>query len=462
MSRNATICPHIAPFVWRVCELQVDLRFYAKLLTMTRISYLMVFMLLALGGQAQLSITASDSQVCADVDVTLQASGADLYTWAPATNLDTVAGDLVTFSAPQGSYTITITGVDTALNTTDTVMVDIEVWPLPFITINSSATPDNNFICLGDAATLTASGSPSIVSYMWTPGSSLDDSTASVVVASPIASTTYELVVTDSNGCVNTRTQVLNVNSNHPTLVPTAVDSSICPGTSTELEANGTGQNFQWSPSATLDVDDEKIVNASPATTTTYSVTATSNACETVETIEIVVLPAPTMSATQSSNGATIKLDEEDVITVTCPDCVSYLWKFPNSSLQSTSPVQTVSPNEPGAIDILISGFGDNGCKTTITVTVNVDSSFAGTPFGINETAADAFQVVQSGGMVNITADNTIESVMIYNLLGETVFQSAGQHTNSLVWNTGTQAPGVYVILARSGGAEVARKVYVQ
>lgn len=422
----------------------------------------MVFMLLAVAGQAQVMVNASDTQVCAGEEIMLTASGADLYSWTPVANLDTNAGDSVTFSAAAGNYTLTIVGFDTTLNDTDTVMIDLTVWSTPFLSISSSASVNNNFVCLGNSATLTASVSPSVSSFLWSPDSTLNTDTANEVVASPTSSTTYTLVVTDTNGCTTTQTQAVNVNPNHPTVIITVTDSSICPGSSTELKANGTGQTFVWSPAATLNTSTEQTVIASPLTNTTYSVTATSNGCETVESYSIEVLPAPTMSATQSSGGATIKLDEEDVITVTCAECIYYVWKFPDATLQTTSAVQSVSPNEPGAIPIEINGFGENGCKSTVTVIVNVDSSFAGTPFGIEEAGQEAIQVIQAGSRVNVTASQAIDQVSVYNLLGEMVFQSVGENRNTIEWTTGTQPAGVYVILARSGGEEISKKIYIQ
>src|SRR5690606_22706534 len=59
-------------------------------------------------------------------------------------------------------------------------------------------------ICYGDSTTLTASGG---VDYLW----NTSETTSSITV-SPLATTTYEVLVTDANGCENTATVTVTVN----------------------------------------------------------------------------------------------------------------------------------------------------------------------------------------------------------------------------------------------------------
>lgn len=448
-------------WAWLICDLQVDLRFYAKNLTMTRISYLIIFLLFTVAAKAQVAVTASDTETCANTSVWIQASGADVYSWSPVANLDTAAGDSVNFSAAAGTYNITVYGFDTTLNDTDTAIVTIVVNPKPIVTIASSAAPTADFICLGDSAVLTASGSPSIVGYAWSPSGSLNVDDSSVVEATPATTTTYTLTVTDTNGCTNTQTRQVKVNPAPPSLVITVSDDSICPGQGATLIANGTGLAFSWEPAGSLNSTNTQTVIATPTTTTTYTVTVTTNACSSVGSVEIAVLPAPAMSYTQSSGGAPICLDEEDEVTLTCAECQYYIWTFPNSSLQTTSTVQAVSPDVPGATPVYVSGFGPNGCKTTLTVIVNVDSCFVGTPFGIAETSGKGIKVVQKGVFVNVSADDVLQSVTIFNLLGAQVMSRLNPGKTSISMNGAELPAGVYVVVAKTGSSEVVQKIYL-
>ncbi|MBR4135936.1 MAG: InlB B-repeat-containing protein, partial [Bacteroidales bacterium] len=84
-----------------------------------------------------------------------------------------------------------------AVNGCDSVVTMIlTVNPLPEVAINTTA--ENNAICSGTTATLTASGAET---YVWNTG----DETASIEVA-PTQTTTYTVTGTDANGCENTGT----------------------------------------------------------------------------------------------------------------------------------------------------------------------------------------------------------------------------------------------------------------
>src|SRR5690606_14674101 len=84
-------------------------------------------------------------------------------------------------------------------------------------------------ICYGDSTTLTASGG---IDYLWNTGE-----TTSSITVSPLATTTYEVLVTDANGCENTATVTVTVNP--LPLAAAGEDVVICYGDSTTLTASG-------------------------------------------------------------------------------------------------------------------------------------------------------------------------------------------------------------------------------
>lgn len=68
-----------------------------------------------------------------------------------------------------------------------------------------------------------------------------------------------------------------------------AVNATICLGSSTDLTASG-ATTYQWSPSATLSSASGTTVTATPTTTTTYTVTGTQfEGCTNTETITVTV-----------------------------------------------------------------------------------------------------------------------------------------------------------------------------
>ncbi len=85
--------------------------------------------------------------------------------------------------------------------------VSINPYTLPSAIIsvneNSGNTPNDGFLCMGDAATLTASGGNS---YIWSDGSTNASLTAT-------GSGTYAVTVIDSNGCTNSAVQSITVNN---------------------------------------------------------------------------------------------------------------------------------------------------------------------------------------------------------------------------------------------------------
>ncbi len=119
------------------------------------------------------NITASSATVCSGNSVTLTASGASNYTWTP--------GNFVGLSYsvnPTANTTYTVTGIN-ANNCSATKTQSIYVAAVPTISVLTTQT----LICIGQAATLTASGANT---FSWSTGA-----TASVIAVSPSVNTIY-------------------------------------------------------------------------------------------------------------------------------------------------------------------------------------------------------------------------------------------------------------------------------
>jgi gliding motility-associated-like protein len=96
-----------------------------------------------------------------------------------------------------------------------TDQIDITVFDLPLVTI----TPDSVIIQQGDTAQLVATGA---LTYVWSPGESLSDSTISNPIASPLATILYTVVGTDINGCLGEGNALVTVDTQGGKLPVTA------------------------------------------------------------------------------------------------------------------------------------------------------------------------------------------------------------------------------------------------
>ena len=409
------------------------------------------------------AITSSAGGVVCDGSSTELAavSGYTFYLWSPAVTLSNDSTDTV-IASPTLITTYHLMVADSnGCSAADSISIDVIA--APTVTITSSASATSNSICQGNSATLTAI-SAGTLTYEWSPAGSLNDPSASSVVASPNSTTGYTLQVTDSNGCSGSTTYQLGVSTTIPNIIVQRDDSIICQGDTANIELVTSATTINWTPSGSVDNPTAKIVKVFPLTTTTYIVNVNRQGCENSTQIQVEVLPLPLLSASQSSNGAAICLDETDVITVNCPSCISYLWVLPNSSLTTAGDTQTVSPNTVGANVISITGFDENGCKSSEAVIVNVNDCYIGEPFpplGVESIEKAELNIVTRVDEFDFIGNSTIESFEVYNLLGENISKVTANRSNSIKLSTLGWPTGVYIASLIINGQVMVEKFYV-
>ena len=134
-------------------------------------------------------------------------------------------------------------------------------------------------ICNGALITLSGTGG---VSYVWNNGITNNTSFA------PVSTGTYSVTGTDVNGCQNTSSQFVTVNSS-PIVTATSnpLDGLICAGSNITL--NGGGANtYTWSGNVT------NGIAFAPTTSITYTVTGTDgNGCTNTATKSVTVKQLP-------------------------------------------------------------------------------------------------------------------------------------------------------------------------
>ncbi|HEY8401127.1 MAG TPA: gliding motility-associated C-terminal domain-containing protein, partial [Cytophagaceae bacterium] len=168
-----------------------------------------------------------DTTICMNESITLSASGGVSYSWSPAGTLsDATVPNPIATPGTSTTYTVTVTDSNGCIATDN---ITITVNPIPVANAGTDVT-----ICEGTNTKLNGTGG---VTYFWSPGSSLSDSTISSPLANPLVSTTYILTVFDNAGCYNSDSVTVFVNPK-PTGTVTTSKDSICRGEAVTLTAS--------------------------------------------------------------------------------------------------------------------------------------------------------------------------------------------------------------------------------
>jgi len=348
-------------------------------------------------------VNAGNNQsVCLGNTTQLQASGAANYTWSPATGLScTVCPNPIVNITASTTYTITGTSATGCVNTSQ---VTVTVNTPPTVTTNGNQT-----ICEGVAAAIQASGAST---YSWSPATGLSCTNCANPSATPVTTTTYTVIGTDVNGCKDTAQLTITVNPKP--VVNAGPDQSICPFTSTQLNASGTS-SFTWSPATGLSCVNCASPFASPSSTTTYTVTGTDAAgCSNTDNVTITVLPQPLVYA-----GADQTICKGESVGLQATGAVSYLWTPPTylSCTACASPIAT----PPSTITYTVVGTDQAGCHDTDAVTITVtqpqpiiigkgDTICKGETTTLNVSGGDSYTWYPSTGLNNNTGSSPTAS----------------------------------------------------
>jgi gliding motility-associated-like protein len=180
------------------------------------------------------------------------------YLWSPGGGTNPTASNL-----SAGSYTVTVTDNAGCASTQSVTIVS----PSQLIS-GSVVTNVNCSAATGGQIATSASGGSGNYSYAWSPG----NETASALLDLEVGA--YTLLITDANGCSITENYTIGANGSLP-IVATPSSAFIAQGQSVQLNATG-GNDYTWSPSATLSCSDCANPNATPIESTIYTVVGTS------------------------------------------------------------------------------------------------------------------------------------------------------------------------------------------
>jgi gliding motility-associated-like protein len=238
--------------------------------------------------------------------------------------------------------------------------------------INATATPA---LCNSNAGTISISASGGVTPYQFSiDGANYQNSST----FNNLASKGYTAWVKDASGCAASQTVFVNV-SNNLTLTVGA-NTTICEGTTTDLNCTSNGTSFNWSPATGL--SDPAVLNpmASPAVTTTYKVTASLGQCIMANSVTVFVNPAPVADA---GNGTTICYGESAQLSGSGGS--TYNWTpaiYLSNAAVADPDVQHPSSTTTYALTVT----NGNGCKSLQPATVTISVTPLPKVFAGNDT----------------------------------------------------------------------------
>ncbi|MGE4289475.1 MAG: gliding motility-associated C-terminal domain-containing protein, partial [Salinivirgaceae bacterium] len=240
---------------------------------------------------------------------------------------------------------------------------NIVVNSLPVATISitdqSGTTTNDGVLCLGDTATLLASGGSS---YLWNTG----ESTAQILADT---AGTYTVTATNANGCSSSVSRNIVINPLPVANISitdqsgtTNNDGVLCAGDTAALLATG-GSSYLWNTGETS----EQIT---ADTAGTYTVTVTNaNGCSnsTSKNISVNLLPVATITLTDNSgttnNDGVLCLGDTAALLATGGS--SYLWNTGETSEQITA-------DTAGTYGVIVTNA--NGCSSSASKNIVVNS----------------------------------------------------------------------------------------
>ena len=293
-------------------------------------------------------LSVDNPTICIGSPATITVSGGTSYTWTPATGLSATSGNSVTATNLSSTTVYTITA-NSAGSCSATTTATVTVNTLPNLSINSPT------ICVSQqTATLTVNGADT---YTWNPTTGLSSSIGSGINAIPPSTQNYTVTGTDANGCVNTVTTTVTVNS-LPTI--TVNSASICLGQQTATLTAGGASTYSWTPLTNLTPSTGSIVTAKPPSTQNYTVTGIDlNGCVNTATTSVTIYALPNVTST------TVSVCQGFPGTLTAGGASTYTWNTGTMG-SSLTDMPSITSN------YTVSGTNANSCTNTAVGTITV------------------------------------------------------------------------------------------
>lgn len=308
-------------------------------------------------------VILGDPTVCVGKITTLTVPiGMASYEWSDGTTTREI-----TIRDP-GTYTVTTVDIRGCENSST-----IEVLELP----TPSPIIDGNLnLCAGAGTNLDAGAG--FQSYEWTNVSTGQTSGGQILQVG--APGTYELIVTNANGCIGfTSVEVNEVDAPVPEIVG---ELGICPGEQTELTANATFATYQWSDNSSS----ESLSVTDPGT---YSLTVTDgNGCRGSVEVEVLQKEVP---VPQIIGEASICPGEQTTLSVDS-GFASYQWSNSQSNFE-------INVGQAG--NYMVTVTNADGCEGVDEFILDLSPEPAPIITGVTQICVEGSTVLDAGGGFN-------------------------------------------------------------
>ena len=326
------------------------------------------------------NVSVSNQTICAGQTTTLTAVGSALnYSWSTGATSNSIS------VTPTVTTTYTLVSANGAC-TSQTVST-------VYVGANLSVAVNSASICIGQTATLSASGA---ATYSWSTNSNSPS-----IVVNPTVTTTY--TVNGSNGsCTGFGTSTVTVNA---LPIISITSATICSSQSATVVASG-ALTYTWNNGTNT--------NSVVVSSNSVSVVGTdNNGCVSSATAAITIVNSPTLTV----NSVTMCIGSTTTLTVN--GAMSYTW---DTGVNGSS--ITVSPS----VTTTYSVIGSNGvCNAQIITTVVVvsqpsisinSSSFICNGQSANLSVTGASSYTWSNGIINASQTVTPNATTTYSVVG--------------------------------------------
>lgn len=277
------------------------------------------------------------------------------YNWSNGTTGVGINGLL------SGSYSVLITDSNGCTLNQNVFLAQ----PTPLMMTISQDT----IICPGTPITIDAqvNGGSGSYSFNWIPQSG----STNQVIVSPLVQTTYTCSATDANGCIISSSSTITMITMNPLDISATIsDSVVCLGENITIDGAYTGNDQTVTLSWTHCTSCSILQNITPASTTTYTISAT-NQCnqQITATVTVMVVDPPVVNLNPDL-GTYCQGEYFSVSNSGTNDPLwDYTWDFGDGTI-SHDMVGIHSYNTPGQYEVNLTVVNQYGCQS--------DSSAAG------------------------------------------------------------------------------------
>lgn len=322
---------------------------------------------------------ASATTFCQGGNVVLNAnSGSGLsYQWRKdGVNISSATSISYTANAT-GNYKVIVSNTNGCIDSSAVITVTVNSLPTVLITPASATT-----FCQGNSVLINAN-TGSGLNYQWRKdGTNISGATSSSYTASVAG--VYKVVITNSNGCIDSSNAVtVIVNSLPGASITPGGATTFCQGGSVTLTANsGSGLSYQWRKDG-IDISGATGVSFNASTSGNYKVVVTNaNGCsDSSSALAVVVNTRP--GATITAGGSLTFCQGGSVtLNANTGSGLSYQWKKNGVNIGGANSASYVA-NSAGNYTVVVNNASNCAdSSNAITVVVNPLPSATITPLG--------------------------------------------------------------------------------